>query len=229
MCTPAYARTTAGFPSCPTFARILRCGPARVTPRCVPAFAFPLPPLSVVVLVPMPCFFPPRIWLLSSAALLASAALLGRVIINCVCSAIALMSALPPIADMCSALADVRFVPLADITTGTSPFPCQRRSARRKQISRPGGSDLAALFWPPISCQPLRLGDLIWGHLACHQVAIGSGSAATEVRCRKNRAAARLNQTYAMTLSGSPTSPLAYESPRLYCAGASPWSAARRY
>ena len=26
------------------------------------------------------------------------------------------MSALPPIADMCSALADVRFVPIADIT-----------------------------------------------------------------------------------------------------------------
>ena len=28
------------------------------------------------------------------------------------------MSALPPKADMCSALGDVRFVPIADITTG---------------------------------------------------------------------------------------------------------------
>ena len=32
------------------------------------------------------------------------------------------MSALPPKADMCGALADVRFVPIADISTNTGTF-----------------------------------------------------------------------------------------------------------
>jgi hypothetical protein len=41
------------------------------------------------------------------------------------------MSALPPIADMCSAISDVRFVPIADIDR-----PCARAKLERKEPRR---------------------------------------------------------------------------------------------